>query len=103
MINHNNFNILLFFMKEITTEIGYKINAQAAVNNYNLKSAACSFWITYYVYATNGNRSVSEYNIDFEVAEYSDELDGCRKIGGVRTSCLWEGYGCFSTQAFCCN
>lgn len=90
-------------MKEITTEIEYKVNAQAAVNDFNLKSAACSFWNTYYVYTTGGSRSVSEYNIDYEVAAYSDELGGCHEIGDVSTSCLWEDHGCVSTQAFCCN
>jgi hypothetical protein len=98
-----DFNLLLLFMKEITTEIDCKISAQAAVNDFNLKSASCSFWNTYYVYTTGGSRSVAESRMPNEINEYSSSLGGCSAIGGIDSSCLWENHGCIATQAFCCN
>ena len=98
------FNVILFFMREITLNFDNKINSEQAITTTN--SQGCSFWDTYYVYGTGGNRSVALANLNDEVSAetfFGGAMLGCRKIGGINSSCLWGDHSCIATQAFCCD
>ena len=99
------FNILLLFMKEMTTDKEQKINTVSLLNS-DLSRAGCSFWDTYYVYSTGGSRSVAIANLEAQVAfeeSPGEDVEGCRKIGSPDSSCVWENHGCVATQAYCCD
>ncbi|MCO6175206.1 hypothetical protein NHF50_09115 [Flavobacterium sp. NRK F10] len=105
--NIKEFNILLFFMNEMITPEEIKTDAKLPASGGGI-SGGCSFWNTYYIYATGGSRSVAEANLPAEIAHYTSgfntlDLSGCSAFGGVDTSCLWENHACVASQAFCCN
>lgn len=92
------FNILMFFMKEMTTSKSLKIDTSYLLdNNLSQRVAGCSFWNTYYVYSTGGSRNVALANLKAD-----DDVNGCTEIGGPDSSCIWENHGCVATQAYCC-
>ena len=99
----NKFNILFLVLNELIIKEDFKVYSKAAISDFNLKSEACSFWDTYYVYTTGANRSVAESRLDSEVHDYSEQLEGCSEIGDSNSSCLWGDHGCLASQAFCCN
>ena len=107
IFDKTDFNILLLFMKELVTDNSNKVDAKAIIStDLSQKTSGCSFWDTYYVYATGGSRSVSEANLEDEEQEYiSDggDLEGCTPVGESDSSCVWDNHGCIATQAYCCE
>jgi hypothetical protein len=98
--SNKNFNILLFFMKEIITNDEFKLNSKTFLKDNTQRRGGCSFWNTYYVYGTGGSQSVAQANLTSEISSY--DLSGCSSIGGSNSGCLWAEYGCVSSQAYCC-
>lgn len=104
-IDDKNFNLLYLFMNELLTPESSKTDAS---NIDNVYSRGCSFGSTKYVFSTGFSRSVAEANLPDEIAHYTSgfntlDLSGCRKFGGVDTTCGLGNHFCISTQAFCCN
>lgn len=100
-------NILLLFMNELITPEESKIDSNKLIN-YQFKVASCSFWDTYYVFATGTSRAVAEANLVDEISYYSSgfntlSVEGCSKIGGVDTSCMLDNHFCVASQAYCCD
>ncbi len=105
--NSIEFNVLIFFMNELTLEFADKFNATPATGNPTTGTqGSCSFWGTYYVYGTGISSSVAQANLQSEIDTYTGffgPLLGCSPIGGADTSCLWGNHACVSTQAYCCD
>lgn len=104
-INDKNFNLLYLFMNELITPETIKTDSS---NIDSIYSRGCAFGNTKYVFSTAFSASVAEANLPDEIAHYTSgfntlDLSGCRKFGGVDTSCVWGNHMCISTQAFCCN
>jgi hypothetical protein len=98
----SEFNILLLVMKELVAELDLKFGSAEYLSN-SLTKSGCSFWNTYYVYATGGSSSVAQANLLAEITQYSEDSASCSAIGFMDSGCLWEQYGCVASQAYCCN
>ncbi len=100
-INEENINkkvaIMSLFMREITMDFKEK-HEYYSENNMN---KSCSFFNTYYVFASGVSRSVSGDNLEGEIEKYG--MEGCTTIGGEDSACLWGDYFCLTSQAFCCQ
>jgi|GEM_PF-3475881 len=99
------FNILLFFIREITLNLENKIEFSQAVTTYANRQG-CSFWNSYYIYSAGLSQSSSEANLKDEISNYmgaGGSLSDCRKVGGIDTTCARGNHICISTQAVCCD
>ncbi|SHE38185.1 hypothetical protein SAMN05444278_101438 [Psychroflexus salarius] len=113
LIKQNNISdnisirILKSFLIEMTASNEVKMNFQNHIDNIvTEKRVGCSFWDTYVVFSgvmPSSSHSLAEANLQDEIAAYASELSGCRKVGGVDTSCVSGNHACWSTQNYCCD